>query len=1002
MSQLVNVTTKKPEALPDDQIADAILTGTHSYAAGSMVKMRDDQNRLVEIPAENVQRAVQMGFQPYGPREEAVDEYKDENKGIKGDLKVAAGQFVNQSLLGIPELVAEHKADPLEMAKWEGLQKDHDLANFAGGGAGVGASLLVGGPLFKGATKAGALTEAAIAAKLGAAAGEEVGKRTITGAAKQIAAKIAAKTAGGAVEGAIVAAPHALTEAALGDPKLGGEAVLWGGGLGALLGGTAGAAGELLGLTGKAAKKGYEWLGGRELTPGNLKTKLMEYGFSVPEEDIAAYMANRERIVAGESRSAINIMDDIDGAVGKYKSQEDAARQEWMDAADELNTHHKAKIFELRTERPSLDVAQSITDDLDEARSWLGQRSEDAESALEGAVFKIGKKEVPITWKRSTLLGDITKQINKLGAAVTPEVEATQNYLADLRGKLEANYGAELNGPEMRDLMRKIRKSNEAAFQRESGEFGDYLGNALMDISEGISSKIKTKLNKYGYTEYEDIMKEMSPVARSLRGMQKKFGTIEKSLSSIRGLAGGKNEDVLEKMLADYSALRGKNFMDSVKSYREAKNLLMRDRLEDLKPILLPNLHAAEQDARARYEALASRNEGIRSLTPGRTQGVVNNQMRMKPNEKIRRELEALSQLEGHTPGVDDYLTQIEDRRVLDSFDKSRIQGSRRVNWLGSLATAAAGGLVGGPVGAAIGATAGAVIDVDGGKILRRLLDGEGFLGPLFVEKQMKAGGAKLDRMKDVLGKMKDRATKGGSLTPAPVDAARMSAIRGMVDHLVDPEKRHDKQETHSTINDRLSDWVANPSRLTNDIQAVASNLGKTGAPIISGMASQNMVTAVQYLNTHMPKPPRMASPFAPKVKWKPSSYQLKAFEEKFEAIADPFSVIDHLENGTLTRNHMEAIKTVYPALHGIIQSRVYDAVSQGDLDLGYTDRLKLSLLMDMPLDQSMSQIARHQQTFAEDPTGTQTADNVGQQQPQGAGFKASVKLSSQYKTNKY
>jgi hypothetical protein len=261
MNKLYNTTTKQIETLPDDQIDSAILQGTHSFAADQRVNVVDPSGATHSVPATQLEDALKQGFKVEGNKASAVREYVEENKGLKGAAKVALGKFADEAALGIPGLVYEKTGDPLEVAKWEALKKEHDSASALGSITGFGAGLVLGAPLFKGAAVAGQAAERVVAKQL-AAAGVEKGSQSI---AKDILARMATKGAAMGAEGAVISAPYALTEAALGDPEQAGETLLMGAGIG-----------SALGLAGGILSKPFEKLSGAiKEGVGRTKEKLL-------------------------------------------------------------------------------------------------------------------------------------------------------------------------------------------------------------------------------------------------------------------------------------------------------------------------------------------------------------------------------------------------------------------------------------------------------------------------------------------------------------------------------------------------------------------------------------------------------------------------------------------------------------------------------------------------------------------------------------------------------
>lgn len=162
MAKLYNTQTRLPEELPADKLVDALAKGTHAYRTDDRVNVVGQDGSVRNVAGNELLDAMRQGFLPESPRQAAVREYVEENKGISGTAKVALGQFADEALFSVPETIFDLTQDPLEVAKKEALKKEHGLANTLAGVAGFGTSLFYGGPLFKTATVAGRATERAI------------------------------------------------------------------------------------------------------------------------------------------------------------------------------------------------------------------------------------------------------------------------------------------------------------------------------------------------------------------------------------------------------------------------------------------------------------------------------------------------------------------------------------------------------------------------------------------------------------------------------------------------------------------------------------------------------------------------------------------------------------------------------------------------------------------------------------------------------------------------
>jgi hypothetical protein len=119
--------------------------------------------------------------------------------------------------------------------------------------------------------------------------------------------------------------------------------------------------------------------------------------------------------------------------------------------------------------------------------------------------------------------------------------------------------------------------------------------------------------------------------------------------------------------------------------------------------------------------------EPLRRLGPGSTENVIKS-VGAGRNFETQKSLDFLSELTGK-----DYMKQIKDSGVKQSFGKDRTHGSR-MTALGGIVGASIGGAIGGPIasgiGASIGGATGATLDKFGGQIVKSILDGTLKAGP--------------------------------------------------------------------------------------------------------------------------------------------------------------------------------------------------------------------------------------------------------------------------------
>lgn len=1004
--KLFDVKTRALDPIDDEeQLHQALLTGTHSFESGSRVQVLSPDGELGSVPSENVADAIRQGYRVETPSQAAVRQYVDDNQGLKGALKVGLGQAADEAALGLPELVFKHKGDPLEVAKWEALKKEHELANNLGGIAGFGASLFTGAPLWKGAAKAGESVAAHLAEKAVVAAGEELGKRTAQSAAASVLRNMAAKGAGAATEGAIASMPHAITETALGDPEAAAETLVAGAGIGMLLGGGGALAKDMLKLGKEATLKGVSMVTQQEETAKSLARKVAKVLTGVNEDDVLHYVQNADRVNAAPAREELENM--IDASIAKLEASATGAKEKLLQARQDAKDAARALYVDKTAGAPDMEAIQKLVGTTNEQKVALGSLSEQAEDELLRANLKFSKKDIErlvdaqveklrvggrggLTESQIEELveefgDDVVKQVVNNGAIIGETNKAAEAYLLGLRRDLDQLPDV-LTGGEVRQIMRGLRMDAQKSWDRGAGAFDAIKERLVKSVSEPLSDRLKAEVP--GYAAYMDrmsaISKNLSKASKLFRNEQTAANTLNRMFTT----KGTFDRQVVEEM----GALTGQDLLAPLTRYQESAALKeLAKKGGDLGEVLVPELTAKVKTLEAELARAEEALEPIRRLGPGRTQAIIRNQGFKNANNKDRKALELLSARDGV-----DYNMLIKDRNVLDAFAKESPNGSRR-----TLLGTVLGNLTGGIVGGAIGGTIGATTDVYGGAMLKKLIDtNRNVSGLLFSEKAMKRAAEKLDVIPATLKTMGEKASKR-KLRPASVNAISrliggtsvgLSARSDTPEDRVPPRK--ERIEDLKKLREQTAQWAANPEGMAERISALAAPVSSGGAPMIGEAYVRKMTAAVDYLNRVMPKPPRPTSPFAPKVEWKPTDFDLAAFEQKCQVIDDPFSVLDELADGTLTQNHMDALKAVYPGVFKMIQQKVQEAVVSGVDPLPYTERVKLSLLVDAPLDTSLdaAAITYYQGAFA--------APDQTEEPKAGGGVKASVDVAGGYMTD--
>lgn len=175
------------------------------------------------------------------------------------------------------------------------------------------------------------------------------------------------------------------------------------------------------------------------------------------------------------------------------------------------------------------------------------------------------------------------------------------------------------------------------------------------------------------------------------------------------------------------------------------------------------------------------------------------------------------------------------------------------------------------------------------------------------------------------------------------------------------------KKEAFQNIRDNITELATNSDKLFDSLSRGTYKLN-AHAPEIGAYASTTATRAINFLFDKMPKDPNGTALMPFDRPYEPSSMELAKFERYVQAVENPMSVLDEAQNGTLTQEHVEALKAVYPVIYGEIRSKVYDEIATHgkEFKVPYNRKIQLGTLLDLPLDTSLNPtfIAAMQNSF--------------------------------------
>lgn len=137
---------------------------------------------------------------------------------------------------------------------------------------------------------------------------------------------------------------------------------------------------------------------------------------------------------------------------------------------------------------------------------------------------------------------------------------------------------------------------------------------------------------------------------------------------------------------------------------------------------------------------------------------------------------------------------------------------------------------------------------------------------------------------------------------------------------------------------------------LPQRIERATRDLGD--APQVRSAIQATAARGVDYLARTRPVgvvPSGMLARSAP-----PTGPEINAWLRRAQVVDDPMSVLRALEDGSLTAEHVDALRNVYPGLHANISAAVASALNQSQREPTYQQRVMLDILLGVPTDASL------------------------------------------------
>lgn len=187
-------------------------------------------------------------------------------------------------------------------------------------------------------------------------------------------------------------------------------------------------------------------------------------------------------------------------------------------------------------------------------------------------------------------------------------------------------------------------------------------------------------------------------------------------------------------------------------------------------------------------------------------------------------------------------------------------------------------------------------------------------------------------------------------------------------------------QHNYENQKEKILQVASDPEAFVNDIVNNDKRLAKLPESVRSQILAKKVVAA-QFLLSKFPKqPPQLA---LDKRKYLPSNAEVGKFNRYVSAVENPYGVLDKMVNGTLGKEHVEALSTVYPDIYKEMKKAASMKMAEIKTPMTMRKKIMLSLFMGEPLTDAMTKLSTQNQQM-----NNPAPEASDQEVMQGGGFK--------------
>lgn len=164
------------------------------------------------------------------------------------------------------------------------------------------------------------------------------------------------------------------------------------------------------------------------------------------------------------------------------------------------------------------------------------------------------------------------------------------------------------------------------------------------------------------------------------------------------------------------------------------------------------------------------------------------------------------------------------------------------------------------------------------------------------------------------------------------------------------------KRSDYQRVAAQVAAAAANPVATTDRISTSVGALGEH-SPKVTASAIATTLRGIQFLHDKLPPSRQDQWSLQPHLQQplRTSDAEASKFMRYAQAVDDPLIVLREAKTGTLSRDHVEAVKAVYPDLYEEMRQQVMRTLIDSKSPLPYARRIQLGILLDIPTDKTLS-----------------------------------------------